>query len=68
MKRHRKSSSTSYVGALLLRLLNEVYQYGKRFSEAISISTEVRVLTTPESVAQFLREMAVALKPSGSVA
>jgi hypothetical protein len=54
---------------------------GKRLSEAISIPTEeeikklvvkltprlVRVLTTPESIAQFLREMAVALQPSGSM-
>ena len=53
---------------------------GKRLTEAISVPTEdeikemvakltprlVRVLTTPESIASFLREMAAALQPSAS--
>jgi hypothetical protein len=55
---------------------------GKRLTEAISVPTEdeikemvakltprlVRVLTTPESTAKFLREMAAALQPSASAA
>lgn len=55
---------------------------GKRLSEAISVPTEaeikkmvvklaprlVRSLPTPESVAQFLREMTAALQPSDSAA
>jgi hypothetical protein len=55
---------------------------GKRLTEAISVPTEdeikemvakltprlVRVLTTPESTAKFLREMAAALQPSVSAA
>jgi hypothetical protein len=55
---------------------------GKRLTEAISVPTEgeikemvakltprlVRVLTTPESITKFLREMAAALHPSVSAA